>query len=80
MNKKTKFLTRLLTLALSVILLVSAAEPAYAQRNKKKDQEIKSVIPKDKRSWAGFPWLVGGALAAAAIALGIKSAKRTHLD
>jgi hypothetical protein len=80
MNKKVKFLTRLLTLALSLVLLASAAEPAYAQRKPKKEPEIKSAIPKDKRTWGGFPWLVGGVLAAATIALGIKSAKRTHLD
>jgi len=80
MNKKAKFLTRMLALVLTLILLTSAAEPAYAQRKKKDDTEIKSVIPKEKRPKLFLAWIAGSALAAATIALGIKNSRRTHLD
>lgn len=80
MNKKAKFLTRMLIFVLSLVMLLSAFEPAYAQRRRKDEPKIKSVIPKDKRTWVGFPWLIGSALGGATIALGIKNSRRTHLD
>jgi len=80
MNKKAKFLTRMLILVLSLVVVLSAFEPAYAQRGKKKDTEIRSVIPKDKRPKLFLAWIAGSVLAAATIALGIKNSRRTHLD
>ena len=80
MNKKTHNLTRLLTVLLGLVLLLSVFEPAYAQKKGGKKTETKSAIPEDKRTWIGFPWLIGSALAGATIALGIKNSKRTHLD
>jgi len=80
MNKKAKFHTRMMILVLSLVVGLSAFEPAYAQRRKKEEPKIKSAIPKDKRTWGGFPWLIGSALGGATIALGIKNSKRTHLD
>ncbi len=80
MNKKAKWLTRMLILVLSLVILTSAAEPAYAKRQRKKDTEVKSVIPKEKRPKLYLSWIAGSALAAATIALGIKSSRRSHLD
>ena len=39
-----------------------------------------SKIPANLRSWAGIPWLIGGAFVVGAVLVGIKNAKRTHLD
>ena len=80
MNKKAKFLTRMLILVLSLVVVLSAIEPAYAQRRKKDEPKIKSVIPKEKRPKLFLAWIAGSALAVATIALGIKNSRRTHLD
>jgi hypothetical protein len=79
MNKKAKFLTRMLTLILSLVVVLSTFEPAYAQRRKKVEPP-KSVIPKEKRPKLFLAWIAGSTLAAATIALGIKNSRRTHLD
>ena len=38
------------------------------------------AIHEDKRPWAGTPWLIGGVLTGGAFVVGLKNAKRTHLD
>ena len=79
MNKKAKFLTRMLIFVLSLVMLLSAFEPAYAQRRKKVEPP-KSVIPEEKRPKLFLAWIAGSVLAAATIALGIKNSRRSHLD
>ncbi|GEM_PF-3288651 len=79
MNKKAKFLTRLLTLVLTLLLLGAVVEPAYAQR-RKEDTKSKSVIPEEKQPKLFLAWIAGAVLAAATVALGIKNSRRSHLD
>ncbi|MBN1845024.1 MAG: hypothetical protein JW810_05035 [Sedimentisphaerales bacterium] len=65
---------------LAVLAILSLSPAAYAQRGKAKTEETVSAIPKDKRTWAGLPWLIGSALGAATIAVGCKNSRRSHLD
>jgi len=37
-------------------------------------------ISEDDRPWPGTPWLISIVLSAGAVAVGLKNARRTHLD
>ena len=37
-------------------------------------------ISEEERPWPGTPWLICIALSAGAVAVGLKNARRTHLD
>jgi len=37
-------------------------------------------IPEDKRPWPGTPWVIAIVLTVGTVAIGLKNAKRTHLD
>ena len=76
--KKSLIINKISVLLVTLLLVLSAFQTASAQRPQ--SQTTVSSIPKDKRIWSGFPWLIGAGLAAAAIALALKSSKRTHLD
>lgn len=80
MNRKTKILTRMLTLALSLVVALSSFEPACAQKGPKNDTSRRIAIPKDKQPKLFLAWIGGAVLAAAIVAVGMKNSRRTHLD
>jgi len=68
----------LISLLVTALLTLSVL-PGSLQAQYYKPRDDVS-IPKDDRPWAGAPWLAGIILTAAAMAVGLKNAKRTHLD
>ena len=77
---KSQMVAKLTAILIFLILFLSvAAQPARA-RPPKKDTTVVKSIPEDDRSWAGLPWIISSVLAAGAVAVGMKNAKRSHLD
>ena len=70
----------LISLLVTVLLMLSVLPGSLqAQYYRPKPGENVS-IPEDDRPWPGSPWLAGIVLTAAAMAVGLRNAKRTHLD
>lgn len=79
---KKRVLAKITTCLLVLVLVFGLCGSSQAQRNKRnrKDSVPVSNIAEDARPWAGAPWLAGIILMAGAILVGIRNAKRTHLD
>jgi hypothetical protein len=74
-------LRKILILSLVTALLTLSVLPGSLQAQSRYYRPGDNVsIPEDDRPWAGAPWLAGIILTAAAMAVGLKNAKRTHLD
>lgn len=80
MNKKWHM--RLLGFSAAVILLLSTfSMPAWGQKaGAGYTPPPAGQITEQMRPWGGWPWLTAGVLTAGAVAVGAKSAKRSHLD
>lgn len=74
-------LRKILISLLVTALLTLSVLPGSLQAQSQYYRPTENVsIPEDDRPWAGSPWLAGIILTAAAMAVGLKNAKRTHLD
>ncbi len=78
---KKRWLVRLVSLmiiaALFFVVLpgsLQAARPGHIPTPPSGD------ISEEERPWPGTPWLICIALSAGAVAVGLKNARRTHLD
>ncbi|MCF7957852.1 MAG: hypothetical protein K9M57_05320 [Phycisphaerae bacterium] len=80
MKKRSYLIRRCLMLLILVTVLVCLCDsPVQAQRNREPDVP-KAAISEEDQSWSGWPWLVGGVLVGGTMAIGLKNAKRSHLD
>ncbi len=78
MKKRSYLIRRCLIMLVVVLLLVCICDSsAEAARKPVLPQEM---INEEDRSWSGWPWLVGMILVGGTMAIGLKNAKRTHLD
>ena len=80
---KKKLLRRIIGLSIILLLTLSVCqEDSWGQRRRPRKgiPTAANRIPKDKRPWAGIPWVIGITLTAGAVAVSLKNAKRTHLD
>ena len=73
-------LQKVLILLLVIFLAGSIVQSSFGARQRRKAQPKTTAISEDDRSWAGLVWIVPGALGVGAMAVGLKNAKRTHLD
>jgi hypothetical protein len=78
MEKKRRVFWGMVMTAIAGIFLLSA-QAAYAAKSSPPPKPAVS-IPEESQPWKGLPWVIGGFLSAGVIAVGVKNAKRTHLD
>jgi len=69
----------MLLLVVGALWLGTLAQPVQAQ-HRRGPRSAPSGIPEDQRPSRTLPWVVGGVLSAGAVLVGLKNAKRTHLD
>ena len=75
-----KLFTVIGLLFITLLFAWPLADTASAKVRRSPRQTFGQAMNEDKRPWGGFPWLIGGALTAGAFVVGMKNAKRTHLD
>ena len=79
MTRKLLSIIGLLVFALLFTWTITETVSAAPRRSSRRPVS-QATINEDKRPWPGTPWLIGGALTAGAFVVGLKNAKRTHLD
>ena len=69
----------IILVSLLLLMLVFAGELKAQQGRDWGAKPTNSILEEDQ-PWPGSPWIAGGVLAVGAVFVGIKNAKRTHLD
>ena len=78
---KKRWLVRLVSLIIiAVLFFVVLPGPLQAARPGYVPAQPTGKISEEERTWPGTPWLICIALSAGAVAVGLKNARRTHLD
>ena len=79
---KKKLLRTAAVLLVTLVTAWPAAQYAAAQRGRAsgRSTKVQTAIPEDKRPWAGIPWVIAIVLTVGTVVVGLKNAKRTHLD
>jgi len=71
------------TLLLTSLILMSCLSFSSAQAAKGKKEKAAPAsksISAQKAPWKGIPWVIGGVLSAAAVAVSFKDARRVNVD
>lgn len=69
-----------LAVMIAMALLLCVYSSASAQRSRRGPQTPTTAIPEDQRPSKVIPWVLGGVFTLGSVLLGLKNAKRTHLD
>ena len=78
---KKRWLIRFVSLAIiAVLFFVVLPGSLQAARSYNAPAQPSGEISEDDRPWPGTPWLISIVLSAGAVAVGLKNARRTHLD
>ena len=77
---KKHIFTRFLTISFSFVLVLSMFSPVLAQRKPAAPPSKTAKVAGKEIPWAGLPWVVAGLLSAGTVMVGLKNAKRSHLD
>ena len=79
---KKRWLVRLVSLIIiAVLFFVVLPGPLQAARQGRHGPvQPTGKISEEERPWPGTPWLICIVLSAGAVAVGLKNARRTHLD
>lgn len=78
---KKRWLVRLVSLIIiAVLFFVVLPDSLQAARQGRNPVQPTGEISEENRPWPGTPWLICIVLAAGAVAVGLKNARRTHLD
>ncbi|MCK5269766.1 MAG: hypothetical protein KAJ46_03240 [Sedimentisphaerales bacterium] len=79
---KKRWLVRLVSLIIIVVLFFVTLPGSLqaARQGQRVPPPPSGEISEEKRPWPGTPWLICIALSAGAVAVGLKNARRTHLD
>ena len=79
---KKRWLVRLVSLIIIAVLffVVLPGSLQAARPGRNVPAPPSGDISDEERPWPGTPWLICVALSAGAVAVGLKNARRTHLD
>ena len=78
---KKRWLIRFVSLTIIVVLFfVALPGSLQAAGSYNTPVQPSGKISEDERPWPGTPWLISIVLSAGAVAVGLKNARRTHLD
>lgn len=80
MKKQRRGMNVAVIVAIALLSLGLLASSAQAKPRGRQPQTPTSAIPEDQRPNKAIPWVLGGVFTVGAVLLGLKNAKRTHLD
>jgi hypothetical protein len=79
---KRRWLVRLVSLIIIAVLFFVVLPDSLqaARQGQRVPAPPSGKISEENRPWPGTPWLICIVLSAGAVAVGLKNARRTHLD
>lgn len=80
MKKRVRGMKLVVIFVIAFLWWGFCASSAQARPRSKQPQTPTSAIPEDQRPNQAIPWVMGGIFTVGAVLLGLKNAKRTHLD
>ena len=80
MNKRKTLLKRIVISVFAVLMAVCVLADSADARRPRKPKKPAEAIGEEEMPGVGMAWTAGVVLTAGAVMIGIKNAKRTHLD